>query len=37
MLRADHWEATAAAELRNHAEQLAEHLAAHPEGDESKI
>jgi uncharacterized NAD(P)/FAD-binding protein YdhS len=27
MLRADHWEATAAAELRNHAEQLAAHLA----------
>jgi uncharacterized NAD(P)/FAD-binding protein YdhS len=29
MLRADHWEATAATELRNHAEQLAAHLAAH--------
>lgn len=29
MLRAAHWEATAAAELRNHAEQLAAHLAAH--------
>jgi uncharacterized NAD(P)/FAD-binding protein YdhS len=29
MLRADHWEATAAAELRNHAEQLAAHLANH--------
>ena len=28
MLRADHWEATAAAELRNHAEQLAAHLAS---------
>jgi uncharacterized NAD(P)/FAD-binding protein YdhS len=28
MLRAGHWEATAAAELRNHAEQLAAHLAA---------
>ncbi len=27
MLRADHWEATAAAELRNHAERLAAHLA----------
>jgi uncharacterized NAD(P)/FAD-binding protein YdhS len=27
MLRADHWEATAATELRNHAEKLAEHLA----------
>jgi uncharacterized NAD(P)/FAD-binding protein YdhS len=26
MLRADHWEATAATELRNHAEQLARHL-----------
>jgi uncharacterized NAD(P)/FAD-binding protein YdhS len=26
MLRADHWEATAATELRNHAERLAEHL-----------
>jgi uncharacterized NAD(P)/FAD-binding protein YdhS len=26
MLRADHWEATAAAELRNHAERLAQHL-----------
>jgi uncharacterized NAD(P)/FAD-binding protein YdhS len=26
MLRADHWEATAATELRNHAEQLAAHL-----------
>ncbi len=26
MLRADHWEATAAPELRNHAEQLAAHL-----------
>ena len=28
MLRASHWEATAAAELRNHAEQLAAHLVA---------
>jgi uncharacterized NAD(P)/FAD-binding protein YdhS len=28
MLRATHWEATAAAELRNHAEQLAAHLVA---------
>lgn len=28
MLRADHWEATAAAELRNHAELLAAHLAS---------
>ena len=28
MLRADHWEATAAAELRDHAEQLASHLAS---------
>jgi uncharacterized NAD(P)/FAD-binding protein YdhS len=27
MLRADYWEATAATELRNHAEQLAAHLA----------
>lgn len=27
MLRADHWEATAATELRNHAERLAAHLA----------
>jgi uncharacterized NAD(P)/FAD-binding protein YdhS len=26
MLRADHWEATAATELRNHAEKLAAHL-----------
>jgi uncharacterized NAD(P)/FAD-binding protein YdhS len=26
MLRADHWDATAAAELRDHAERLAEHL-----------
>jgi uncharacterized NAD(P)/FAD-binding protein YdhS len=30
MLRADHWEATAATELRNHAEQLAAHLAQTP-------
>jgi len=29
MLRASHWEATAAAELGNHAEQLAAHLAGH--------
>ena len=28
MLRADHWEATAAPELRAHAERLARHLAA---------
>jgi uncharacterized NAD(P)/FAD-binding protein YdhS len=28
MLRADHWEVTAAAELREHAELLAAHLAA---------
>jgi len=28
MLRADHWEATAATELRDHAEKLAAHLAA---------
>jgi hypothetical protein len=27
MLRADYWEATAATELRNHAEGLAAHLA----------
>jgi uncharacterized NAD(P)/FAD-binding protein YdhS len=27
MLRADHWEATAATELRDHAERLAQHLA----------
>ena len=27
MLRADHWESTAAPELRNHAERLAAHLA----------
>jgi uncharacterized NAD(P)/FAD-binding protein YdhS len=26
MLRADHWDATAAAELRDHAERLASHL-----------
>jgi hypothetical protein len=26
MLRAEHWEATAATELRDHAEQLAAHL-----------
>ena len=30
MLRADHWEATAAPELRAHAEQLARHLADSP-------
>jgi uncharacterized NAD(P)/FAD-binding protein YdhS len=30
MLRADHWEATAAPELRAHAEQLARHLADPP-------
>jgi uncharacterized NAD(P)/FAD-binding protein YdhS len=29
LLRASHWEATAAAELRNHAEDLARHLAQH--------
>jgi uncharacterized NAD(P)/FAD-binding protein YdhS len=29
MLRADYWEATAATELRDHAEQLAAHLAGH--------
>jgi uncharacterized NAD(P)/FAD-binding protein YdhS len=29
MLRADHWEATAAPELRAHAERLARHLAGH--------
>jgi len=28
MLRADHWEATAATELRDHAERLAAHLAS---------
>ena len=28
MLRADHWEATAAAELRDHAERMAQHMAA---------
>jgi uncharacterized NAD(P)/FAD-binding protein YdhS len=28
MLRADHWECTAAQELRAHAERLAHHLAA---------
>jgi hypothetical protein len=27
MLRANHWEATAATELRDHAERLAAHLA----------
>jgi hypothetical protein len=27
MLRADHWEATAATELRNHADHLARYLA----------
>jgi hypothetical protein len=30
MLRADHWEATAATELRDHAERLAAHLADRP-------
>jgi hypothetical protein len=30
MLRADHLDATAAAELSNHAEQLATHLAKEP-------
>jgi uncharacterized NAD(P)/FAD-binding protein YdhS len=30
MLRADHWEATAAPELRVHAEQLARHLSEAP-------
>ena len=30
MLRADYWDATAATELRDHAEQLAAHLAGHP-------
>jgi uncharacterized NAD(P)/FAD-binding protein YdhS len=30
MLRADHWEATAATELRDHAERLAAHLAERP-------
>jgi uncharacterized NAD(P)/FAD-binding protein YdhS len=33
LLRAAHWEATAATELRNHAEQLARHLVA---GDEAR-
>ena len=28
LLRAAHWEATAATELRNHAEHLAQHLVA---------
>ncbi len=32
MLRADHWEATAATELRDHAERLAAHLAESPTG-----
>ena len=31
MLRAGHWEATAATELRNHAERLAQHLASDQE------
>ena len=31
MLRADHWEATAANELRNHAEKLAAHLTGKPQ------
>jgi uncharacterized NAD(P)/FAD-binding protein YdhS len=30
MLRADHWDATAAAELRDHAERLASHLVSAP-------
>jgi hypothetical protein len=33
MLRADHWEATAAPELRVHAEQLARHLSDPPLSD----
>ena len=33
MLRADHWEATAAPELRAHAEQLARHLSDPPPAD----
>jgi hypothetical protein len=33
MLRADHWEATAAPELRVHAEQLARHLSDPPRSD----
>jgi uncharacterized NAD(P)/FAD-binding protein YdhS len=33
MLRADHWEATAAPELRVHAEQLARHLTGQPVSD----
>ena len=36
MLRARHWEATAATELRNHAEQLAAHLAGHPAAENAK-
>jgi uncharacterized NAD(P)/FAD-binding protein YdhS len=32
MLRADHWEATAATELRDHAERLAAHLAGNDAG-----
>ena len=36
MLRANHWEATAAAELRDHAEQLAAHLATDPQGEDPK-
>jgi hypothetical protein len=30
MLRADHWESTAAPELRSHADELARHLAQAP-------
>lgn len=36
MLRADHWEATAAPELRVHAEQLARHLADPPPSDQRR-
>jgi uncharacterized NAD(P)/FAD-binding protein YdhS len=36
MLRADHWEATAATELRDHAERLAAHLAGHRERAERR-
>jgi uncharacterized NAD(P)/FAD-binding protein YdhS len=36
MLRADHWEATAAAELRGHAEQLARHLSDPPLSDRGR-
>ena len=34
MLRAEHWEATGASELKGHAERLAAHLSAQT-GDES--